>query len=139
MLIQKIDLYEPFNPKINTNLRLNKSSSEPQLLSVNKNINKRNYLPYVLKDIKIKNDSMQSSIINSFDMRNIEQNITSDFYSNYKPRRNIIIKQNKIKSQNSLMDLSKMPLNENKVFNADYTSNDTRITNIIKKTEKKKR
>ena len=137
MLIQKIDLYEPFNPKINTNLRLNKSSSEPQLLSVNKNINKRNYLPYVLKDIKIKNDSMQSSIINSFDMRNIEQNITSDFYSNYKPRRNIIIKQNKIRSQNSLMDLSKMPLNENKVFNADYTSNDTRITNIIKKTEKK--
>ena len=70
-------------------------------------------------------------------MRNIEQNITSDFYSNYKPRRNIIIKQNKIRSQNSLMDLSKMPLNENKVFNADYTSNDTRITNIIKKTEKK--
>ena len=137
MLIQKIDLYEPFNPKINTNLRLNKSSSEPQLLSVNKNINKRNYLPYVLKDIKIKNDSMQSSIINSFDMRNIEQNITSDFYSNYKPRRNIIIKQNKIRSQNSLMDLSKMPLNENKVFNADYTSNDTKITNIIKKTEKK--
>ena len=39
-------------------------------------------------------------------MRNIEQNITSDFYSNYKPRRNIIIKQNKVRSQNSLMDLT---------------------------------
>ena len=138
MIIQKLDIYEPFNPKINNNLRLNKSSSEPQLLSVNKNINKRNYLPYVFKDIKLKNNSIQSSIINSFDMRNIvRNNITSEFYSSYKPRRNIIIKQNRIKSQNSLMDLSKMPLNQNKVFNSQLTSNDTKVINIIKKTEKK--
>ena len=139
MLIQKIDIYEPFIQKISPNLRLNKSSSDPQLLSLNKNINKKNYLPYILKDIKIKNDSVQSSIINSFDMRNIEQNnITSEFYSNYKPRRNIISKQKRIKSQNSLIDLRKMPLNENKVFNADLTSNDSKITNIIKNKEKKK-
>ena len=138
MFIQKIDIYEPFIQKLNKNIRLTKNSSETQLPSVNKNINKKNYLPYVLKDAKIKTDTIQSNIINSFDMRNVEQNnITSDFYSKYKPRRNIILKQTRAKSQTSLMDLRKMPLNENKVFNSEITHNDNKIINILKSTEKK--
>ena len=138
MFIQKIDIYEPFIQKSNKNIRLTKNSSETQLPSVNKNINKKNYLPYVLKDAKIKTDTIQSNIINSFDMRNVEQNnITSDFYSKYKPRRNIILKQTRAKSQTSLMDLRKMPLNENKVFNSEITHNDNKIINILKSTDKK--
>ena len=72
-------------------------------------------------------------------MRNIEQNtnFTNNLYLKYKPRRSIISKQNRANSQNTLIDLRRMPLNENKVFNSDITDNDNKVINMLKISEKK--
>ena len=139
MLIEKVDIKEPFIQNLNPNISLSKSNSALDIFSSQKILNKRSNLPYLSSDKKIKYNSIQSSILNSFDMRNIEQNInfTNNLYLKYKPRRSIISKQNRANSQNTLIDLRRMPLNENKVFNSDITDNDNKVINMLKISEKK--
>ena len=139
MLIEKVDIKEPFIQNLNPNISLSKSNSALDIFSSQKILNKRSNLPYLSSDKKIKYNSIQSSILNSFDMRNIEQNtnFTNNLYLKYKPRRSIISKQNRANSQNTLIDLRRMPLNENKVFNSDITDNDNKVINMLKISEKK--
>ena len=102
MLIEKVDIKEPFIQNLNPNISLSKSNSALDIFSSQKILNKRSNLPYLSSDKKIKYNSIQSSILNSFDMRNIEQNtnFTNNLYLKYKPRRSIISKQNRANSQN---------------------------------------
>ena len=143
MLIQKLDIKSKNNPN---KAKLNKSNSTSSLFSINNlnNLNDKYDLPFLPNDIKIKNDSIQLSHINSFDMRNFppNNNSTIDLMIKYQPKRLIISKQKRIPKKditNTFMDLRNMPLNENKVFNSIISNKDNNIksTNIIKFSDKK--
>ena len=73
MLIQKLDIKSTYIPKSE---RLNKSNSTPSIFSTNNinNIKNNIRLPFLSNDTKIKNDSVQLSYLNAYDMRNFLYN-----------------------------------------------------------------
>ena len=143
MLIQKLDIKSKNNP---SKSKLNKSNSTSSIFSVNNlnNLNDKYNLPFLPNDTKIKNDSIQLSHINSFDMRNFlpNKNATLDLMIKYQPKRFIVSKQKRTPNKeikDTFQDLRNMPLNENKVFNPIISNKDNNIksTNIIKFSDKK--
>ena len=143
MLIQKLDIKSKNNP---SKSKLNKSNSTSNVFSVNNlnNLNDKYNLPFLPNDTKIKNDSIQLSHINSFDMRNFlpNKNATLDLMIKYQPKRFIVSKQKRTPNKeikDTFQDLRNMPLNENKVFNPIISNKDNNIksTNIIKFSDKK--
>ena len=140
MIIQKIGIKSSNNPKFGNTTKLNKSNSTSSLFSIN-NLNNRFDLPYLSIDGKIKNDSIQLSYINSYDMRNFfsSKNLKDELMVKFQPRRLIVSKQKRNQNEaNDFVDLRNMPLNENKVFKADDNNKDNNIkTNVIKFSDKK--
>ena len=142
MLIQKLDIKSSYIPKSE---RLNKSNSTPSLFSTNNinNIKNSIRLPFLSNDTKIKNDSVQLSYLNAYDMRNFlynNSNFSTDLMVKYEPKRLLASKKRRNKNNtNTFMDLRNMPLNENKVFRSLSTNKDNNIfsTNIIQISDKK--
>ena len=142
MLIQKLDIKSTYIPKSE---RLNKSNSTPSIFSTNNinNIKNSIRLPFLSNDTKIKNDSVQLSYLNAYDMRNFlynNSNFSTDLMVKYEPKRLLASKKRRNKNNtNTFMDLRNMPLNENKVFRSLSTNKDNNIfsTNIIQISDKK--
>ena len=136
MIIQKVDIKSPNKSNNNQNFRLTKNNSTSQLIN---NLSNKYNLPYLSNDIKIKNDSIKLSYLNSFDMRNIpKNNIKTELVLKFEPKRLIISRQkNLAKKENSFIDYRHMPLNENKAFNKQENENNINIPNLIKFSEKK--
>ena len=136
MIIQKVDIKSPNKSNNNQNFRLTKNNSTSQLIN---NLSNKYNLPYLSNDIKIKNDSIKLSYLNSFDMRNIpKNNIKTELVLKFEPKRLIISRQkNLAKKENSFIDYRYMPLNENKAFNKAENENNINIPNLIKFSEKK--
>jgi hypothetical protein len=136
MIIQKVDIKSPNKSNNNQNFRLTKNNSTSQLIN---NLSNKYNLPYLSNDIKIKNDSIKLSYLNSFDMRNIpKNNIKTELVLKFEPKRLIISRQkNLAKKENSFIDYRHMPLNENKAFNKPENENNINIPNLIKFSEKK--
>ena len=136
MIIQKVDIKSPNKSNNNQNFRLTKNNSTSQLIN---NLSNKYNLPYLSNDIKIKNESIKLSYLNSFDMRNIpKNNIKTELVLKFEPKRLIISRQkNLAKKENSFIDYRHMPLNENKAFNKPENENNINIPNLIKFSEKK--
>ena len=136
MIIQKVDIKSPNKSNNNQNFRLTKNNSTSQLIN---NLSNKYNLPYLSNDIKIKNDSIKLSYLNSFDMRNIpKNNIKTELVLKFEPKRLIISRQkNLTKKENSFIDYRHMQLNENKAFNKQENENNINIPNLIKFSEKK--
>ena len=127
--------------------RLKKNNSTSSIFSINNlnNLNDKYNLPYLPNDTKIKNESIQLSHINSFDMRNFfNKKPTTDLMIKYQPKRLIISKQKRTPNEsNQFINLRNMPLNENKVFNNNINNKQRKkddniiSTNIIRFSEKK--